>query len=545
MSDLASQTSSQTPVGSSSLGKDEPASAIGRNSGSFSDDDPTFSIVAFFKFAGPGIIMCTAFIDPGDLEADLQAGAQYRYMLLWIYLWATVLGYIMSMLSAKLGVASGRDMGTLCREEYPKWVRIVLWLVIEVSLMGVEIQYVIGAGVGLSLLCAGTLPLWAAVLICGALAYLTLMLDRYGIKAVEAVFLILIAVMVISFAILAVKAQAPADEVLLGLAWPQLPMQVPGSDYNSPTTDLVAGGIIGGAMSPYNFYFFSMLVLKRELPMASRGEKRIALTYYAIEAAIALFLALFMNVCIVSSFASAFYDTDQAADAGFLNAGDMLGDMYGKAFGYIWALGLFATGLSSTTAAVYAGQAIMSGFIDIKIESNPLLALLPPSLPPIPLGAGVYRWRAVVTRSIAIVPALVVAATQRQDQTELDTLNLWLNLLQTIALPFALLPLLHFTCNKRIMGKYWANGIPLTILASIIAAFSVLCALYTTIESTPLPSDAWAVAVASLGVAVYAAAVLYLAVSPDRVQRWLAALRERLSCCGGSGSTRVQEVGDT
>ncbi|MEW5304480.1 MAG: hypothetical protein WDW36_007090 [Sanguina aurantia] len=487
--------------------------ALSRSSGSLCEPETSLSWINFFRFAGPGIIMCTAFIDPGDLEADLQAGAQYRYMMLWCYLWTTVMGYFMQMLAAKLGVASGKDLATMCREEYPPCVRWILWVIIEASLMGVEIQYVIGAGVGLSLMCDGLLPLWAAVLVCGGLAYLTLMMDRYGVKAVEMMFLGMIGVMVVSFTVLAIKAKAPGDEVMLGLAWPQMPMQVPGSDYNSATTDLLTGGILGGAMSPYNFYFFSMLVLKRELPMASRGEKRTALTYYCIEAAIALSFALFMNVCIVSSFASAFYDTDQAGDAGFLNAGQMLGDRFGRAFQYIWAIGLFATGLSSTTAAVYAGQAIMSGFIDIKVS---------------------IWWRAIISRSFAIIPALVVAATQRQDQTELDNMNLWLNLLQTIALPFALLPLLHFTCNKRVMGRHWANSIPVTVVAIVIALFAIAVAIYATVMSTPLPSEPYAVALGVVGVSAYGAAVGYFLVGPDRVERWWALLRAFACLSGGA-----------
>ncbi|MEW5319197.1 MAG: hypothetical protein WDW38_010362 [Sanguina aurantia] len=439
--------------------------ALSRSSGSLCEPETSLSWINFFRFAGPGIIMCTAFIDPGDLEADLQAGAQYRYMMLWCYLWTTVMGYFMQMLAAKLGVASGKDLATMCREEYPPCVRWILWVIIEASLMGVEIQYVIGAGVGLSLMCDGLLPLWAAVLVCGGLAYLTLMMDRYGVKAVEMMFLGMIGVMVVSFTVLAIKAKAPGDEVMLGLAWPQMPMQVPGSDYNSATTDLLTGGILGGAMSPYNFYFFSMLVLKRELPMASRGEK-------AHRAHLLLHRA-----------------------------------------SHIWAIGLFATGLSSTTAAVYAGQAIMSGFIDIKVS---------------------IWWRAIISRSFAIVPALVVAATQRQDQTELDNMNLWLNLLQTIALPFALLPLLHFTCNKRIMGKHWANNIPVTVLAIIIALFAIAVAIYATVMSTPLPSEPYAVALGVVGVSAYGAAIGYFLIGPDRVERWWALLRAFSRSSGGA-----------
>ncbi|GAX75194.1 hypothetical protein CEUSTIGMA_g2638.t1 [Chlamydomonas eustigma] len=699
---------------------------------------PVWCWADFLKNAGPGLIMMTAFIDPGDLSNDLAVGSKYQFELLWIFLWSTIVGYILQMVVAKLAIVTRKSLAEKCHEEYPWFVNVFLWLLMEAALVAVEIQYITGASVGLSLLCGnnGTnLPLWASVLVCSTIAYLLLILEAYGVRLVEVLFMLLISVMCISFAILAGVAKAPGIQVLRGLAEPQLP--------NEQAAYLLAGGIVGGCISPYNFFLYSSLVISRPLPSRTRGDKYILLQYISLEAAIVLAFALFMNVCLVCTFAQTLYQPagatstyyngsstppllspsnpgtllvgvspQQSPDATYTNydymennpslnnAGILLGQDWGQAFAYIWALGLLATGLSSTSGSVYAGQIIMEGFVKLKAwnrrhrgwlgsliaifhtsppESVDLLdapgdrspsleetmegrpstlssrtkALVPSScvpssdaekhiisqahvsvsvapakttesrlsdtvvsdkvvhqsalelkitaesaVPPrqkphcdhplgddlstnmraltVPAGegdqsissskassykrpfwlrfaanlglmpqssrayseeeAGRYlpqealsaapaaapvAWkRATVSRTIALIPALIVAATYTNPQ-EILYLNLWLNLLQTLALPFSLLPMLHFTARSQVMGKYWKNHWFLTLLVAAITAFAVFIACYSTIQSTPFPTSSAAVGATWFGWALYLLAALYFAIGPDHIERFL------------------------
>lgn len=197
-----------------------------------------------------------------------------------------------------------------------------------------------------------------------SLSYLMLMIEAFGFRKLEAAFASIIALMIIVFIILAGKAGADGTEVLRGLFVPSLP---PGE-----ITYLLVGGIVGGTISPYNFYLYSNLVVDRPLPSSSRGQKAILMKYFTLESAIAIFFALFMNVCIVCTFQQAFvgadYETIQAFTQGLFSAGVWLGQQFGQAFLYLYALGLFVNGLSSTSGSVLSGQIIMDGFVHLDVS---------------------------------------------------------------------------------------------------------------------------------------------------------------------------------
>lgn len=500
------------------------SSCASASSGPLKDEPSSgWSTYEFLRFAGPGMLMMTAFIDPGDLESDIQIGSVYRFKLLWISLWATVCGYTMQMLAAKLGVASGKDLAQWCGAHYPWPVRYVLWLIIEASLVAVEIQYIFGGAVGLSVLSNGIIPLWAGSLLSAVVSFMVLLLDIWGIKLMETAFMLIISVMVVTFAVLAGVAGAPGTDVIKGLAIPNLPPPPPGEDPSF--VYLLAGGIIGGNISPYNFYFYSRLVLKREIPLDTRGEKKTALKYYYVEGAFALFLALFINVCLVCVFAMGFYgDYDYASEnLGFLNAGTLLGAIWGNWVTYIWGVGVFATAFSSTAATIYAGQAIMEGFVDIKVEA----------------------WkRGLATRLLAFVPSVIVACVMTNPD-QIDQMNLWLNLLQTIALPFALIPLVHFSTNLKVMGKYFVNGPYILTFAIAITLFAVFMAIYCTWQSTPLPTDLWAQVLSCFGLAAYIFAIAYCAINPDRAECWWWASIDAVRRVLGYGPRRTQGKGNS
>ncbi|XLS92412.1 hypothetical protein HN51_068420, partial [Arachis hypogaea] len=176
---------------------------------------PPFSWKKLWLFTGPGFLMSIAFLDPGNLEGDLQSGAIAGYSLLWLLMWATLMGLLIQLLSARLGVATGRHLAELCREEYPPWARIVLWLMTELALIGSDIQEVIGSAIAIRILSNGFVPLWAGVVITALDCFIFLFLENYGVRKLEAFFAVLIGIMALSFAWMFGEAKPNGVDVLL------------------------------------------------------------------------------------------------------------------------------------------------------------------------------------------------------------------------------------------------------------------------------------------------------------------------------------------
>ncbi|KAK6939684.1 NRAMP family [Dillenia turbinata] len=177
---------------------------------------PKFSWKKLWMFTGPGFLMSIAFLDPGNLEGDLQAGAIAGYSLLWLLMWATVMGLLIQLLSARVGVVTGKHLAELCREEYPNWARYLLWGMAELALIGADIQEVIGSAIAIQILSNGVLPLWAGVVIAASDCFFFLFLENYGVRKLEAVFAVLIGTMALSFAWMFADAKPSSKELLLG-----------------------------------------------------------------------------------------------------------------------------------------------------------------------------------------------------------------------------------------------------------------------------------------------------------------------------------------
>nr|DAD41413.1 TPA_asm: hypothetical protein HUJ06_015736 [Nelumbo nucifera] len=191
-------------------------------SGSIDSEDyyanaiPPFSWKKLWLFTGPGFLMSIAFLDPGNLEGDLQAGAIAGYSLLWLLMWATVMGLLIQLLSARLGVATGRHLAELCRDHYPTWAGYLLWFMAELALIGADIQEVIGSAIAIKILSHGVLPLWAGVIITAFDCFIFLFLENYGVRKLEAVFAVLIATMAMSFAWMFGETKPSGKELLIG-----------------------------------------------------------------------------------------------------------------------------------------------------------------------------------------------------------------------------------------------------------------------------------------------------------------------------------------
>lgn len=452
------------------------------------DDDapsrPAFSWRKLWRFTGPGFLMCIAFLDPGNLEGDLQAGAVAGYQLLWLLLWATVMGALVQLLSARLGVATGKHLAELCREEYPPWATRALWAMTELALVGADIQEVIGSAIAIKILSGGIVPLWGGVVITAFDCFIFLFMENYGVRKLEAFFGVLIAIMALSFAVMFGETKPSGKELLIGLVVPKL----------SSKTIKQAVGIVGCIIMPHNVFLHSALVQSRKIDTNKKARVQEAVYYYNIESILALIVSFFINICVTTVFAKGFYGSEQADSIGLENAGQYLQEKYGTALFpilYIWAIGLLASGQSSTITGTYAGQFVMGGFLNLRLK----------------------KWlRALITRSFAIIPTMIVALFFDTEDPTMDILNEALNVLQSIQIPFALIPLITLVSKEQVMGSFVVGPITkviswiVTIFLMLINGYLILSFYTSEIRGALLRSSLCVV------LAVYVAFIIYLIV---------------------------------
>lgn len=443
---------------------------------------PPFSWKKLWLFTGPGFLMSIAFLDPGNLEGDLQAGAIAGYSLLWLLMWATAMGLLVQLLSARLGVATGRHLAELCRDEYPTWARMVLWVMAELALIGADIQEVIGSAIAIKILSNGVIPLWAGVVITALDCFIFLFLENYGVRKLEAVFAVLIATMALSFAWMFGDAKPSGTELLLGILIPKL----------SSKTIKQAVGVVGCIIMPHNVFLHSALVQSRQIDRSKKGRVQEALNYYSIESTLALVVSFIINLFVTTVFAKGFYGTELADSIGLVNAGQYLQEKYGGGFFpilYIWGVGLLAAGQSSTITGTYAGQFIMGGFLNMRLK----------------------KWlRALITRSCAIIPTIIVALIFDSSEDTLDVLNEWLNVLQSIQIPFALIPLLCLVSKEQIMGTFKIGPV-LQIISWLVAVLVIVINGYLLLDffSAEVAGIAFTIGVCAF-TGAYVAFIVYL-----------------------------------
>ncbi|GAA0139988.1 secondary carrier transporter [Lithospermum erythrorhizon] len=414
---------------------------------------PPFSWKKLWEFTGPGFLMSVAFLDPGNLEGDLQAGAIAGYSLLWLLMWSTIMGLLIQLLALRLGVATGRHMAEICREEYPYWAGICLWLMTEVALIAADIQEVIGSAIAIKILSGGALPLWAGVVVTAFDCFIFLFLENYGVRKLEAFFAVLISTMALSFAWMFADTKPSGKALVLGILVPRL----------SSKTIQTAVGIVGCVIAPHNVFLHSALVQSRKIDHKKKRQVEEALRYYTIECMIAVFVSFGINLFVMTIFAKGFYNTAQADTIGLANAGEFLEQRYGRGvlpILYIWGIGLLAAGQSSTITGTYAGEFIMGGFLNLRLK----------------------KWlRSVITRGCAIVPTMIVAVMFNRSDETLDSLNEWLNVLQAMQIPFAVIPLLTLVTDEHIMGSF-RIGTRMELIAWLIAGLMIIINGYILLD---------------------------------------------------------------
>jgi len=381
-----------------------------------------FSWRKLWAFTGPGLIMSVAFLDPGNLESDLQTGSETGYDLLWVLAWSTMLGLCFQLLAVRIGVVTGLSLAEVCHTCMPKHMRIMMWLLIEVAIIGSSVQEVLGCAIAIKILSNGAVPLWVGSLLTASDSFLFLLLEGAGIRYLEAFFGFLIVIMAVTFGVLFGQAQPPADEILRGIFVPEL----------SASTMAVAVGLVGSICMPHNVFLHSALVQSRKINRASDHRVREANMYFTIESTVSLLVSFVVNMFVVTVFAKDFRNTTGGNEIGISDASEYISSMYPGSIKYIWGLGLLAAGQSSTMTGTYAGQFVMQGFLKLSLKP----------------------WqRVILTRCVALVPA-VGLAIYTNSNTELNQSSDWLNVLQSIQLPFAMLPCIILSSSPKLMGVH-------------------------------------------------------------------------------------------
>eukprot|EP00929_Paragymnodinium_shiwhaense_P111717 TRINITY_DN80006_c0_g1_i1.p1 TRINITY_DN80006_c0_g1~~TRINITY_DN80006_c0_g1_i1.p1 ORF type:complete len:575 (-),score=53.99 TRINITY_DN80006_c0_g1_i1:387-2051(-) len=465
-----------------------------------------FSMRKLLKFAGPGWLMSLAYLDPGNLESDLQQGAYTGTSLVWVLWWATVMGLVLQELSARLGTVTGRDLAQNVRTGYPRWLNYVIYVNMELAVIASDIQEVVGSGIAIYLLTNGGIPVWVGCIITGMDTFTFLAVHYLGVRYLEAMICFLVSCMSVSF--FANWANTTIDPAELARGWllPTMPFYA--------VTQAV--GTLGAVIMPHNLYLHSGLVLSRKVNRRNPQKVHDAICYNRIESAIALLVSFFINLAVVCANAGNFYNepcaklddgplaclspraigdgtdglqqctlagggTGFCHEIGLQGEGGSLEHALGPTALYIWAIGLLASGQAATMTCTYAGQVIMGGCLQIELEP----------------------WKRVaLTRVMALGPSIAVAAATVGDDRLFNTINEYLNVLQSVQLPFAMLPLLYLTSRPAVMGRFRSFG-GMRVLNLLLAAAIMGINFVLVVQFCEDFSTAAIVAVCAYGV-VYA-----------------------------------------
>jgi manganese transport protein len=394
-----------------------------------------------FAFLGPGYMVSVGYMDPGNWATDIAGGAQFGYLLLSVILLSNVMAIVLQALSARLGIGSGRDLAQACRAHYSRPVNLGLWGICEAAIIACDLAEVIGTAIALKLLFG--IPLLVGAIITAIDVVLVLWLMNRGFRALEAFVVALLAIIFACFAIQIVLAAPPIAEVLGGF--------VPRAQVvTDPKALYLAIGILGATVMPHNLYLHSSIVQTRAFPRTDQG-KRSALRWAVTDSTLALMLALFINAAILILAATVFHAQGRTDVQEIEQAYELLAPMLGVGLAStLFAVALLASGVNSTVTATLAGQIVMEGFLHLRLKP----------------------WvRRLVTRGIAIVPVIVVTALYGEQGTA--HLLVLSQVVLSMQLPFAVVPLVRFVSDRKLMGDLVAPRWLVTV-AWVIAALIIV-----------------------------------------------------------------------
>ncbi len=387
-------------------------------------------------FAGPGLMVAVGYMDPGNWATDLAGGAQFGYLLLSVILISSFMAMLLQHLALKLGIATGRDLAQACRDYFPRPVALTLWVLAEVAIAACDLAEVIGSAIALNLLFG--LPLVVGVVFTALDVLLVLVLQSRGFRAIEALVGGLIAIIGLCFAYEVIVSQPALGAILGGLVpTPEIVL--------NPSALYLAIGILGATVMPHNLYLHSSIVQTRDFARDEAG-KASAIRYATVDSTVALLLAFFINAAILVLAAASFHGTAYASVADISDAYRLLTPVLGASFASTaFAVALLAAGQNSTLTGTLAGQIVMEGFLHLRMPS----------------------WlRRLITRGIALVPAVIVTALYGQHG--IGQLLVLSQVILSLQLSFAVVPLVLFTSDKARMGRF-VNPRWLTALAWVVA----------------------------------------------------------------------------
>ena len=387
-------------------------------------------IAAFF---GPAYLVSVGYMDPGNWATDLAGGSRFGYTLIWVLLMSNIMALLLQSLSARLGLVRRRDLAQANRETYPKFINFLLYILAEIAIAATDLAEVLGMAIGIYLLTG--LPLIWGVSITVLDTFLLLYLQRLGMRKMEAFIISLVAIVAVCFLIEIILVKPDPGEIARGF--------IPG--FASEEALYIAIGIIGATVMPHNLYLHSALVQTRKIIPSKAGIKQ-ALKWNFIDSAIALNIAFLVNAAILILAAAAFFKQGLNV-VEIKEAHKLLEPLLGSAIAPIlFAVALIAAGQSSTVTGTLAGQIVMEGYLRLRI--NPLM-------------------RRLLTRLLAIIPAVIVIAIFGED--EVDSLLVFSQVILSMQLGFAIIPLIHFVSDKKTMGSF-AIKLRVQIFAWVIAA---------------------------------------------------------------------------
>jgi manganese transport protein len=385
------------------------------------------------SFLGPAYLISVGYMDPGNWATDLQGGSKFGYALMWVLLMSNLMALLLQGLSARLGIVRGIDLAQANRKEYSKTINFILYIFAEIAIAACDLAEVLGMAIGIQLLTG--LPLVWGVAITVLDTFVLLYLQKKGIRKMEAFIIGLIVIVAISFLIEIILAHPVLSEVAGGLV-PSLP---------GKEALYIAIGIIGATVMPHNLYLHSALVQTRKIDRSDKGIKE-AIRFNRMDSAIALNLAFLVNAAILVLAATIFFKTGHSDVAAIKDAYVLLPPFFGNIAPKLFAIALIAAGQSSTITGTLAGQIVMEGYLQLRI--NPWV-------------------RRLITRLLAIIPALLVIIIS--GEKNVDALLVFSQVILSLQLGFAVIPLIHFVSDKKTMGIFAIN-VPTKIMAWLIAA---------------------------------------------------------------------------
>jgi manganese transport protein len=397
-------------------------------------------LARLLPFMGPAFIASVAYMDPGNFATNIASGAQFGYTLLWVVVATNLMAMLIQTLSAKLGIATGRNLAELCRESFPRPIVLMMWVLMEIVAMATDLAEFLGAALGFYLLFG--IPLWVAGFLTAIITFVILGLERYGFRPLEAVITAFVGVISVSYLIEIILVKPVWGDVLYHAVVPQ---------FEGPESVLLAAGILGATVMPHVIFLHSSLTQKR-IVVRSPAKLRKLFKFEIVDVLIAMGLAGLINAAMLMMAASTFYREGMTSVATIQDAHRTLAPLLGKASSVFFAISLLASGLSSSSVGTMAGQVIMQGFLHWEVKV----------------------W---IRRLVTMVPALIVILVGL-DPTRTLVIS---QVVLSFGLPFAVIPLVMFTSRRKLM-KTLVNTTITTLVACIVTVLIVSLNIYLLVQ---------------------------------------------------------------